>query len=78
MKKKEKLFRIILAGFIWWALFYPDLYLVEDDCCVVECESSINEDSEEDLVKQICVAKPCEIVFKSRLLEWLKDCGIRR
>lgn len=72
MKCKKKVMRILLTGLVWWALFYPDLYLAKDDCLVVECEKCEECDSQEDVLKKVCEAKSGQLILKSRLLEWIR------
>ncbi len=71
MKRNNQIRKYILIGLVWWALFYPELYLVEDGCVVVECENDDKSDENDDLEGQMKDAKIEDIKVTSRLLEWI-------
>lgn len=69
IRKNSKIGKLCLIGFLWWALFYPDLYLVEDDCLVVECENDQETELEDDLFEQLENTEKLQI--KCKWLEWI-------
>lgn len=71
MKRNNQIKKYILISLVWWALFYPDLYLVEDGCVVVECENDDKSDELDDLTEQMDNTKTEQIKVTSRLLEWI-------
>lgn len=62
-----------LAG--WWGFFYPELTLTEETCKVVSEEGtpvSSKEADSEEVYRELLMAKPEQIRFRSRLFECIQ------
>lgn len=63
---------------VLWSVFYPDLYLMQDVCCIAkEAEGKTatrsTEQNRKVTLEEIGNAKPGQIEVKSRFLEWLTE-----
>lgn len=69
-KSKERFTKILALTAVWWALFYPDLYLVKDVCSMVERKE--NGSKKEVTLEELYQIKPDQIVLKSKAYEVLQ------
>lgn len=61
----------------WWGLFMPRLLMNEDTVKVVVADESFECNIEDyDMYMEVLQADEDKVVFKSRLLEYLKEAGV--
>lgn len=76
--KLRMLFTGIVAGMfalVWWGVLYPELCFPRDTYEVVYgMEEEEAQASEEEICRRLLQADGEQVIVKSRLLEWLKQC----